>query len=300
MNNLNCTSIYFFLFALVILSSCEKEVKIKLKPGSEKVVVDGRIETGQIPFVIFTRSIDFFSKIDLNTLEDAFLHDAVMTISDGQKTITLREYEFLNNGIRFFIYSADTANGQSFQFKGEFGKTYDLKIQYNGQVYQSQTTIPFVKNVDSMWASPPDFPSNDYPDLRSVFAQYTDPDTLGNRIRYFVSRNNQEFLPPFFSTYDDALINGTTVPVRIYPGFNKADSIVRETFGYFSKGDTVVLKWSSIDQKVFDFWQTLEFSATATGNPFAAPVEVSTNISNGALGVWAGYGNSFDTLIISQ
>jgi hypothetical protein len=83
-------------------------------------------------------------------------------------------------------------------------------------------------------------------------------------------------------------------------GFRKADTIDRETFGYFYKGDTVVVKWSSIDKKTYEFWNTLEFSYGTTGNPFSSPVEVNGNISNGALGVWAGYGNAFDTLIIPR
>jgi hypothetical protein len=34
-----------------------------------------------------------------------------------------------------------------------------------------------------------------------------------------------------------------------------------------------------------------------TGNPFASPTMIPTNIVGGAQGVWAGYSPHFDTLI---
>lgn len=290
--------IFLFLSSLALFSSCEKEVHINLKPGSEKVVVEGNIEAGLPPFIVLTKTIDFFSKIDLSILEDIFLHDAQITVSDGQRTINLKEYAFNNNNYTFYIYTIDSSDLSAFNFRGEYGKDYHLKITYQGKTYESTTSIPFGNGLDSLWVAPPDFPSEATVNSVTLYGQYSDPDTLGNKVRYFTKRNSGEFLAPFFSTLDDGIINGTTVPVRIYPGYVKTDTMNRETFGYFTKGDTVIVKWSSIDKDVFDFWRTLEFSATATGNPFAAPVEVSTNISGGALGVWAGYGSTYDTLVI--
>jgi hypothetical protein len=56
------------------------------------------------------------------------------------------------------------------------------------------------------------------------------------------------------------------------------------------------LKWCTIDKAHFQFWQTMERSNNSNGNPFAAPVSIKSNISNG-LGVWGGYGASYDTII---
>jgi hypothetical protein len=283
-----------------LFSSCEKDVDFQLRPGTEKVVVEGTMETGLPPYVFLTKSIGLFSSMDLNTLANAFLHDAVITVSDGNRSVTLKEYQFSNKGIPFYFYTVDSADIQALTFRGIAGKTYHLEIQYAGDRYTSDTHIPFPVPLDSLWAmSPPaeELPE-DYPDSRLLYGQYTDPDTLGNRIRYFTQRNGSGFLAPLYSVYDDAIINGTTVSIQLPSGFNKMDSINRDTFGYFYKGDTVVVKWCSIDKHVFDFWRTLEYAYGSTGNPFASPVEVSTNISGGALGVWAGYGSSYDTLII--
>jgi hypothetical protein len=294
-----------FLLALPLLvffSSCEKEVKIDLGPSAEKVVVEGTIETGLPPYVLLTKSIGFFSKVDLNTLSSSFLHDAKITVSDGSQTFVLREYQVNSGNIPFYFYSVDSADIAALAFRGVAGKSYSLKIEYGGKVYESVTHIPQPKALDSLWAKapPPEEMPQNYPNSMLIFARYTDPDTLGNRVRYFTKRNSQPFLPPYYSVNDDAIINGSRIDIQLNAGFDRMDTIDQETFGYFYKGDTVIVKWSSIDKGVFDFWRTLEFSYGATGNPFAAPVEVSSNISGGALGVWAGYGNTFDTLVIPQ
>lgn len=290
------------VFMTACFASCEKEVSFDLGTSAEKVVVEGTVETGLPPYVFLTKSIGFFSKIDLNTLGNSFIHDAKITVSDGTQSFVLREYQISNSGIPFSFYTVDSADLNALAFRGMTGKSYHLKIEYNGKTYESTTTIPVPKGVDSLWteAPKPEEIPDDYPNSMLLFASYTDPDTLGNRIRYFTKRNREQFLAPYYSVSDDAIINGTKISIQLNAGFNRMDSINIQTFGYFYKGDTVIVKWSSIDKDVFDFWRTLEFSYGSTGNPFASPVKVTSNISGGALGVWAGYGNTYDTLVIPQ
>lgn len=294
-----------FLFALsiaVFLTSCEKEVKFDLGTSAEKVVIEGTIETGLPPYVFLTKSIGFFSKVTLNNLSNSFLHDARITVSDGTRSLVLREYQVDNGGVAFYFYSVDSSDLSALTFLGTAGRSYRLKVEYGGKVYESVTKIPQPKALDSLWSKPPppeEMPEN-HPNSMLLFARYTDPDTLGNRVRYFTKRNEQPFLAPYYSVNDDAIINGKRIDIQLNAGFDRMDTIDEETFGYFYKGDTVIVKWSAIDKGVFDFWRTLEFSYGATGNPFASPVEITSNISGGALGVWAGYGNTFDTLIIPQ
>lgn len=298
----NVCVVLFFFCVLLLFTSCEKEVSFDLGPTSEKIVVEGTIESGLPPIVRLSKSIGFFSKIDLNTLSGTFLHGATITVSDGSTVVNLKEYSLQLDTLSFYFYSVDTSNSTAFEFKGEVGKTYTLKIEYEGKTYESTTRIPELIPLDSIWAQAPpeeEMPE-EYPNSMQLFVRYTDPPQMGNKARYFTSRNNNPFLPPFYSVYDDQVINGTTIDIQLDAGFNKMDSLDFETYGYFYKGDTVILKWCSIDDKVFDFWRTLEFSYGSTGNPFSSPVEVSSNISNGALGVWQGYGVTYDTLYIPQ
>lgn len=297
----NVQNILSLIIIAVIFSSCEKEVKFKLGDAAQKVVIEGGIENGSFPVVRLSKSIGFFSKIDMQTLSSSFLHDAKIVVSDGTNTVTLKEYELDYNGIKAYFYSVDTADVPSLSFVGEIGKTYTLSVTYDNKTYESVTKIPGLIPLDSLWA---EAPTTFLPDSNMgqmiLNAQYTDPDTIGNYARYFTSRNGEPFLAPLYSVYDDLIVNGTTVKIELAAGYNRMDSIDANTYGYFFDGDTVVVKWCSIDKAVFDFWRTLEFSSSSIGNPFGTPVEITTNITNGALGVWSGYGVSYDTLIIKK
>ncbi|MBL0152649.1 MAG: DUF4249 family protein [Chitinophagaceae bacterium] len=68
------------------MSSCEKTVQFKLDDVTPKLVVEGSIENGQAPFIYLSRSLDYYSKIDQAVLQSSFVHNAVVTVSNGTKT----------------------------------------------------------------------------------------------------------------------------------------------------------------------------------------------------------------------
>ncbi|MBK6818391.1 MAG: DUF4249 family protein [Bacteroidetes bacterium] len=53
----------FLVLAIVLFTSCEKEVDIKLNDGEKKIVVEGVIEIDEVPYVTLTRSIGFLTKL---------------------------------------------------------------------------------------------------------------------------------------------------------------------------------------------------------------------------------------------
>jgi hypothetical protein len=295
------TTILFFCCALLL--SCEKEVNINLSSGEPKLVVEGRIETDSYPFVMLTRSVGYFSKIDLTTLENTFVHNAIITVSDGSKTIQLKEYSIDTGlvGTKFSFYSIDTGDAVSFNFKGRAEAYYTLKIEAEGKTYNSITKIPAAGGIDSLWFRKPS-ENMAVPTAVMMYVRYSDPDTLGNYVRYFTKRNSEMFLVPFNSTFDDQIVNGTTIDsLSLVAGYNRSqDQPNFDSVGYFFRGDTVTLKWCSIDKSSFKFFSTLEFATGSVGNPFSSPVNVTSNIQGGALGVWAGYGVQLTTRIISK
>lgn len=289
-------------FTLLVFTACEKEVNIKLNSGEPKVVVDGFIETNLPPVVVLTNSFSYFNKIDLSTLENAFIHDAVITVSNGVQEVTLKEYA-LDTGLNsnsYYFYSVDTADLAALLFVGQPEVVYTLKIETGGKTYESVTKIPAVKPLDSIWYEAPPIPVADLPNAMNVFVRYSDPDTPGNKIRYFTSRNGGLFLPPFNSVYDDDVINGTSFTIGMVPGAVRTQELNFDSLTHFFRGDSIVVKWAAIDKASFDFWSTMEFSVGTVGNPFSSPVTVASNISGGALGVWCGYGTSYKTLIIPE
>ena len=57
------------------------------------------------------------------------------------------------------------------------------------------------------------------------------------------------------------------------------------TTGFWNVGDTVILKWSSVDRSSWDFWYSLAFNNPA--GPFGAPSDAKSNV-DGGLGVFGG------------
>ena len=289
----------FLIAGLLIISvaSCQKEVHIDLGSSPSQIVVEGQIENGQPPFVLITSTLSFFSNIDLKSLEKSFIHNAVVTVSNGSKTMTLREYSLDTAGSKFYAYTIDTANFANI-FVGEIGKSYTLTIVSNGKTYTSVTKIPAPKGVDTLWFADPEFKNDKTPDsARQLFANYSDPDTLGNYVRYYTQRNRGAFYP--VGIFSDEIVNGKVISnISLIAGYEHTTDANGDSLRYFYPGDTVTLKWCEIDKGVYTFWNTDQFAANSVGNPFASPINTTSNISNGALGVWAGYGSILKTIIV--
>ncbi|HRP88849.1 MAG TPA: DUF4249 domain-containing protein [Edaphocola sp.] len=287
--------------AVVFFTSCEKEVSFDLpKDIAEKVVVEGSIELNQPPFVLLTKSFGFFSKLDLSSLQNSFLSGAEIFVSDGSRNVQLKEYSIDTLGNKFNFYTIDTSKPADLSFIGQVGTAYHLKIVYNNKTYEASTTIPQPVSFDSLWSEPFPTPIPDHPEFRRVSASYTDPVTPGNRYRYFISVNNGPFNASTFSTINDDIINGTHVTMNFYNVTSPMDTSSNLEKFAFLPGDSVVIKLSAIDKESYNFWETLEFSVGTTGNPFSTPIKVPSNISNGALGVWTGYGSSYNKVFIKD
>lgn len=291
---------------LLNLLACEKDVDITLSTGEKQIVVEGVIETDQQPYVTLTNSMGFFDKIDLSSL--SYVEGAQIEITDlnSGNQIVLKEYKidttFGNQSFKFNIYGPDQSDPNAMNFKGIQGHSYLLKITANGKLFSSVTAIPSASGLDSIWTEP--VPGRE-DSFSVVKVMYNDPDTFGNAVRiqtlnkkYKKDGSPEVFLTSFNPVYDDAIINGSRFPVTIDMGYDKSKTYTNEDFqtlGFIRRGDTVTVKWAAIDKKVFKFWETLVYSTSAVGNPFASPVKVQGNIS-GALGVWGGYNAQFYTI----
>lgn len=285
---------------LIILAgtACEKEVTVDLQSKEDRLVVEGIIENGRFPMVTISRSLNYFSRITPEQLLESFVHDAVVTVSNGAQTHQLREYRMdTTNGIALYYYTVDTAQLHS-AFAGRPGNSYTLKIEAEGHTLSAITTIPDAGlRLDSMWWMQSG--SNNLGEKARVLVKVTDPPERGNYVRYFTSRNGDRFLPGLNSVFDDHVVNGTTFDVPLDAGVDKNQKIDFDTYGYFRKGDTVTLKFCNVDHNTYDFWRTADFAYTATGNPFATPTRTLGNIP-GALGYWGGYNVTYKTITIPK
>ena len=299
--------------SVLLLSGGEENLTLEIPEGEAKLIVEGHIEQGTPPLVVLTNSVPVFANVSSETLENAFVHDAQVTVSSGGQVYTLREIpsvsfsdelkelvgmqfgvskSLLNgsSGFPFYVYTTD-------ELKGEVGKSYALRISHQGKVLTASTTIPHLNPIDSLWTLPHPEPAED--SLRILMYKYSDPDTLGNSVRYFTKRNQEPFYPGLLgSVFNDELINGGTITFPLDRGEPRGQAKVdQELYGYFGKGDTVTVRWAAIDLPHFRFWSTLESEQNSNGSPIGSPNTTRSNI-NGGLGIWGGYGVTYHRIII--
>lgn len=300
---------------LLFLFACEKEIELDIPAAKEYLVVEGHVEQDLPPYVILTRSLPFFESISPQELGQIFVHDAIINVYDGTDTVQLVEFyidsipdtlltligEIQNSPIPL---DSDELQDIGFSFYsttemlGTVGRGYSLEVLAEGKRLTSYTTIPTPRPLDSLWMTPHPNPDNDT--LVTLNVRYTDEPGVRNYVRYITQRDQELPYPPLIqSVYDDFTIfniDGETIDIPLERGQSQYGDIEFETYSYFEVGDTVTLKWCSIDKAHYDFWLTMEFDRNQTGNPFGRPTKVLTNI-NGGLGVWGGYGASYQQII---
>jgi len=278
-----------FLFAcLLLLSACEKNITVDLPHAESQLVVEGYVITGEKPRVHVTRSAPYFDPIDSASLVGYLVHFAVVTVSDGVNTDTLDEqYDpSLPNPI---VYRARTMIGEN-------GKNYTLTVVAEGKILTAVTQLPFPVPLDSVWFKV----DGNKDSLGFAWAHLTDPDTLGNGYRWFAKRlgKDDDYITPQGSVFDDKFINGKSFDFGYnrgsIPNSDAADDNNDER-GYFKKGDTIAVKFCTLDRAHFLFWRSVETQTSNNGNPFSSPAPIEGNI-NGGLGIWGGYGLSYDTI----
>ena len=293
---LSASHIVVFLFAMLMLfSACEKNIEVDFPPGEQPYVVEGYIENGVVPIVSISRGVSFLKNISNEDFRDLFVTNADVAISiDGGAWIDLDVVDF--GGAVIYTNTS---------ISGEVGKKYDLKVEVDGKIFTASTTILPSHPLDSITikTAPGDKGIKD--SLVELTAWFTDPIQKDNFFRMLTRKNSEFFFDVAFnSIYNDLLINGQQTSFTIFGGkqqLQNNDSADFSQYGYFKRGDTVYVKWASIDKAQFDFWDSFESQSGSFGNPFAPTVIINSNVKGeGVLGIWASYGAYIDTVYIPK
>ena len=273
-------------------------MNFQLDDVSPKLVVEGIIENEQPPLVYLSKSVGYFSKLDLATLSNSFVHGAEVYMSNGTLTHKLKEYNIpVGNGYSIYYYSIDSSS-LSTAFLGQLNTGYSLRIVSEGKEYTAITRIPLItKRIDSLYWKQAG--GSNPPEKVALMLRATDPPGLGDNVRYYTRQNSNPFFPGMNSVYDDQVIDNSTYDIQVEKGIDR-NTELPEGYAFFDKGDTVTLKLANIDKATYDFWRTMEFTYISVGNPFSSPTKVLGNISNGALGYFGGYAAQFRTIVIPR
>lgn len=263
----------FILLNCCLLSSCYDHVETST---DKLLVVEGWIDAGDFPKVKLTNTV-YLSKNELmlDSLSNYLERWAKVTISDGTRTeIMVGRYD--RNYFPPFVYT-------TYDMRGEIGKEYTLRVETpDGKVAEATTTIPEPVVIDSFHVEQAMVDS-----LYQIYA-YT---SCKQRCKLFsqVIGKDKEFLSAELGLMNAGMI-GAEGKVSVRRG---RSNLIKKRDPYFREGETVRVKFATLDSTSYEYWRSFEDLAALSRVPL---VPVSTNLKSnvrGALGYWCGYGATF-------
>lgn len=309
------TTSYSLLLILlsVLLISCEEEFLPAESVYKKELVIESYIEKNDasLPvFAILTYTLPFYSSLNIDVINNSYVKDAEVTIFDGQTRYDLPQLclNDIQEPLRSEIIKNFGYNPDSFKtdlcvyvdlaktIPVETGKIYELRAITNGDTLYSTTQIPDLIPIDSFWFDKP-AGKNKNDTFAQLFCIISDLPNQKDYYRYFTAGQNERLIPNVTSVTDDIFFDGQKFKFTLSEAISR-DEDFGDNSGLFKRGDTVQIKWCNIPQSHFDFWNTLETSATRQG-PFASYVRIKGNIEGG-LGIFGGQNCKNYTLYVPK
>lgn len=273
----------FFFYALLatIGYSCTDPIDIKLKEGEIQLAVDGsitdqsRLLTAVVPDTIRLTHTNGFSDGPA-----PYVNNALVILKDNAGSIdTLSLYQ---NG-KYITHIS--------KIQGVTGRTYELTIAADGEIYKATDELKRVTTIDSLlidYRTEPKFgrAPGYFLDLYSIDAKGP-----GDFYRFKVYKNNRLFnRPSDLNLAADAGFSANNVidnlrfifPIRegLNPQTGVADPETTGDEAPYIPGDIVKVEICSLTEQTFNFYNEMRTQISNDGL-FAGPaVNVSTNIVN--------------------
>ena len=292
--------LFFLLSVSFIYISCEKVIPFEGDLNTPKLVVNSIFESDSTFKVHISSSR---SVIDISPFQN--VEDAVVKIKDDNGSI-IETLNHLDNG--FYL-------GQVFP---EQNKTYQLEVIHpNYNNITSTDSLPIPITINSVDTSTIIDPINE--NRLQIILNFDDPENSQNYYLIETSSVNEKLLIENSDTLEyelDTILNQTMIltdevfqdgssPFReqglfndlLFNGQNKnlELEIPNDEYWNFSDGSTemsykrlsLTLYLHNISKSYYYYRTSLELYQNASGNPFAQPVQVYSNIDNG-FGIFAG------------
>lgn len=237
------------LFTISLLISCEDVVEVPLQKAEPRLIVDAIIEwekgtSGSSQSIKLSRTRGFFEEDPIPVT------GAEVLIENG-------------NGIEFPFEEDKAGTYTTKSFLPEFGQTYTMTIELDGQTYTAMETMTPVSDIEFIQQNDAGGFSGEDTELK-VF--YTDKKGEDN---FYLFKYFAPFLAyPDLSTFDDEFNDGN----RIFGIFSNED---------LAKDMDVRIKLYGISKDYYNFLEILLAQAGSAGGPFETqPATVRGNIKN--------------------
>lgn len=252
---------------MFVFSSCEEQIDWEVEQSDAKLVVEARITTELLRHQVrLTKTADYFTKD-----QPQGVAGATVSISDGERTITLVETE---EG----VYEMAEA------YAGEVGKTYTLNIELIAPIgeetsYTASSKIRKVMQLEDLKVF-----EESIEDFGEVFTEYTlsfSGQEIENQVDYFFGEViiNNELVNEDIQDYiyfNDDLLDGTY--------FEEQD--IWSTEEELSPEDEIFLKLYSTEKGLEAYIEALQAEVNRDDilGFSGPPANVKGNISNNAIG----------------
>lgn len=283
-------TILYTITSLLLLISCSPSLDFDQKEYQPKIVVEGWIENGEHPVVLLSFSGPFFDPLDSIALVNRSLRWARVTVSDGTHAEILTGHYNSLDYFPYFSYRADT-------MRGEVGKKYALKVEYNGIVITSETTIPAPVPLTRVYCSGIDKDSAESTlrQLNVVFDH--DP---GKNVNYRLSTRiagmNDRYITAMNNIDANYLPEGR-VNLPLMKGIDKLSRDRIEL--YYLRSQTVSVKFSTMDSTTALFWKSFTNESLGDMNMFTgSATKIKSNVSPPGIGIWGGYGTYTTSIVV--
>jgi hypothetical protein len=277
----------FYFLIIIVAVACDTVPDLDIPEPDDKIVIDGWIENGHYARVLLTSNAPYFSDLDSASIRELVLTRAKVSLTDGINTeiLVLRKDK---NYFPPYIYEGN-------RIKGETGKTYTITAEYGGKKAFASTTIPEPVPLDTIYFIRKD----DSDSLRTMYIEFTDP---GDEINYYriltmIKGKDTRYSSSIVMAISDRFFSGQKFGFKLKSG--KSNMLTEDSERDFIKGDTVSIKFCTIDKEHYEFWNTYQDEVMNAGNPFASSVSViKSNVEGSGLGIWGGYGVTLYNVIV--
>ncbi|NQX82328.1 MAG: DUF4249 domain-containing protein [Flavobacteriaceae bacterium] len=251
---------YIYIIVLVLaLISCEKVIDIKTSYNDPRLVIDASIDwekgtVGNDQQIKLSNTTDYFG----GTIEP--VNGAVVTVSDSNDN----PFDFVEDG--------ETGLYECNYFVPEIGMSYTMRIEYNTQVYEAESTM--LPTPDILEEIKQNDEGGFEQDLIEIILSYNDPEDEENfyLFDYYVERNPLKL----FSSSSDNNRNGELIEEKISLYFDD------ESIEKISAGDKYIVNFYNISKRYYNFMRLVSNQTEGNnGGPGSTtPVSIKGNCKN--------------------
>jgi hypothetical protein len=260
--------IVYILFLVFIVTACEEVIEVDLNDVNPVVVIEGNLtRSPSLTMVKVSKTSNYFGEPAVSKM----VSNALVTIENDL-------------GSKFILEEVEKGIYKSRDIYPQFGRTYKLTVEVDGEIYEAYSTLHPPVNIDSItYYYDEGFAFIDSGYYVKIY--FSDPAKDINYYRVKVYKNGKyKNRLDNFLIFDDKIINGQ---------FLEFDLRQRT----YEIGQEAKVELITLDKGAYDYYNT--FQELISVNPgSAAPANPTTNISNGAMGYFSAWSSDTKKVII--